>query len=567
MKKYRPIVGLGVLALVAAAQGAWAAEDPLRISRPVHATKFDLNPGRTYLAPHLAVDPSDDLHVLAAISDVRTKRCSLMRSTDGGQTWSLVEGSPSPASYPFCLMTNSHTFQGKVLFGSKDTIYYALSGWDNQDVPRRSVFLARSTDLGRNWVSTPVADARPTRDEGTHDNRPISGFAVDTSGAQDAIHVAWRRQFPNSNPRLANQAMVASSQDGGRTFGEPINLSDLVWNDNAKRDEAVRTAPTPSTTVPSAGQESVQATTSTTSTTVPAPAKNNFGGSNPTAAVDSKGTVYVAWVTVYSGLTNTPRTAHFLAKSTDRGKTFTSVGPITPFVPDNTNNFGGMVLAWSPKGGPDGSLHFVYEGSKRPEIENENDVFYRRSTDGGRTWTDAKVLNDDPPDQLRPQLIPNISVAPNGRLDAVWWDTRDDPGLGSNDVYYASSTDNGETWTKNARITDESINRKIGPFASNFDLNSPPGLASTNAFAVIGWDDTRFGNEVTETSDIFSAAVQYKAVGGTSKVLTYVLSGVVGLLVVGLILTLAALASRRRQGPAPRAPAGVGERQPAEPIS
>lgn len=565
MKKFRPIVGVGVLALVAVSQGA-RAEDPLRLTRPAQATKFDLNPGRTYLAPHLAVDPNDDLHVLAGISDVRTKRCSLMRSTDGGQSWALVEGSPSPASYPFCLMNNSHTFQGKVLFGSRDTIYYALSGWDTQDAPRRSVFVARSTDLGRNWATTAAADARPTQDEGTHDNRPISGFAVDTSGGQDAVHVAWRRQFPNSNPRQANQAMIASSLDGGKTFGEPVNLSDLVWNDTAKRDEAVMSAPAPTTTVPSAAQESTAATTSTTSTTVPAPAKHNFGGSNPTVTVDEKGTVYAAWVTSYSGLTNTPRTAHFLAKSTDRGRTFTAVGPISPFTPENTNNFGGMVLVWSPEGGPEGSLHFVYEGSKRPEIDNESDVFYRRSTDGGKTWTDAKVLNDDNPGDFRPQLIPNIAVAPNGRLDAVWWDTRDDPGLGSNDVYYSSSTDNGTTWTKNARITDQSINRKIGPFASNFDLNSPPGLASTDAVAVIGWDDTRFGNEVTETSDVFAAAVQYKQIGGTSKALTYVLSGVVGLLIVGLILTLAALASRRRQGPGPRPPADVGGRQPAERI-
>ena len=60
-----------------------------------------------------------------------------------------------------------------------------------------------------------------------------------------------------------------------------------------------------------------------------------------------------------------------------------------------------------------------------------------------------------------------------------------------NDVYHTFSTDNGVTWAKNDRITDQSIDRRIGVFGSGYDVSSPPGIASTNAYTIIGWDDTR----------------------------------------------------------------------------
>lgn len=42
-------------------------------------------------------------------------------------------------------------------------------------------------------------------------------------------------------------------------------------------------------------------------------------------------------------------------------------------------------------------------------------------------------------------------------------------------MYYVASFDNGRTWSKNLRVTDQSIDRKIGTFAQNFDLSHLPG--------------------------------------------------------------------------------------------
>ena len=43
-------------------------------------------------------------------------------------------------------------------------------------------------------------------------------------------------------------------------------------------------------------------------------------------------------------------------------------------------------------------------------------TFALRSSDGGRTWTPPQMLNDDDPKLLRAQFMPNMNVAPNGRI-------------------------------------------------------------------------------------------------------------------------------------------------------
>ncbi len=196
-------------------------------------------------------------------------------------------------------------------------------------------------------------------------------------------------------------------------------------------------------------------------------------------------------------------------------------------------------------------MHVVYE-DKPGQTQGDRDIFYRRSLDAGKTWSAPRFLHDDDPKLLIGQFIPNLRVASDGRLDAAWWDFRNDPGTYVNDVYYTSSTDNGATWTKNVRVTDRSINRKIGTWSNNFDMRQPPGIASTDAFALLAWDDTRHGDAIGQAQDVYAAAVQYRQVaGGAPKTVKYLLAGIVGLLVVGLILLGVALAGRRRRGGGP----------------
>jgi hypothetical protein len=545
-------VGVAVFAFALVAQGSARAANPIRVTKPVQATAFDNAPARQYGTPDIAVDPENPLNLVATLPELPTKHCGLMRSTDGGVKWARLDASPSTPSYPFCLMQgNSNVTQALLAFGRNHALYYAVDGWDTQDGDvNGSVFVGRSTDFGATWATTMVRDNRPATDPKERD-RPISGFAVDRrNGKADVVAVGWRYDpagldAPNGAPILP---MVSVSTDGARTFSPAVNLAAGAFDQDGRRAEALKSATTTSSPAPP--------TTSaepTTTTTVPPGSKAatpnqaaNFGGSNPTVAFDSRGTLYAAWVSTSANITPAPQFGHFLSKSTDNGKTWT-VTQISPFSADNTNGFNALHLVWSPAGGPDGSLNFVYEGSNRPKVANFTQVFHRRSTDGGKTWSDVKVLNDTDPAQLTYSGDPNISVAPNGRIDATWWDTRNDPGISANDVYYASSSDGGATWSKNMRVTDRLIDRKIGVYANNYDLAGPPGIASTDAYAFFGWDDTRAGDAVVNTQDVYVSSVQYKPIStGASTTVKYLLAAVLGVLVVGLVLVVAAFTTRSR---------------------
>ena len=548
--------GLVAAAVILAQAGALAAStDPVRITKPVQATKEDFNPDRTYSSPYLVVDPSNPMRIIGSFVDLRTKRCGIIRSLDGGQTWKKLDAMPALPSYPFCLNTNSNIFHAPMAWGRNGTLYIALAGWDLQDgstvFGNISVLLGKSTNFGDSWTTTLVRDARGKQGDATENNRPIGGVAVDTkSGSQDIVYVTWQSRASNlrSGPsQEPDRPFVAVSTDGGAHFGDQFLLSTDGYKDPAVRTEALKTTttqpgtpPTTPTTAPPAGTRAAQPDLAA-----------NYGGRNPDITIDGKGNVYVFWHSITSNITPSPAMGHFLSKSTDHGKTWT-VTQIAPF--DARNSLATQII-WSPKGGPDGTLHLVQQGTDRPEVASYGSIYYRRSTDGGKTWSERKMLPDTPVANLTGQFIPNIAIAPNGRIDVAWWDTRLDPGIRANDVYMTSSYDNGLTWTKNVRVTDRTVNRNYGVWGVNFDMSSPPGLAATDKFTVVAWDDTRLTDTAVGdssalgggTDDIYAANVQYSAVGGgASKGAQVGLAVVLGLVAVGVVLFGLAMASRRR---------------------
>jgi hypothetical protein len=556
--------------LVVLAHGAVGADEPPQLGRNIQATKEDVNPTRMYSGPYLAVDPADEKHVVASYIDFGTSRCGLLRSTDGGQTWKQLAALPAPPSFPYCLATQSGNgaLHSPVAFGRDHTLYYALIGWDDQDGGggrlNTTVILARSTDLGDSWQTTLVRNNRGKVDKEVENARPVNGIAVDTkTGAKDIVYVSWSRRLPNALPPNAEPLLTtaAVSTDGGETFGEPFSLVADTFASPTLRAEAIATAtttiapgPTPPTTVAPAGSRAAQPDQ-----------QANFGAFKSAMVVDGKGTLYAAWPPAVANMVSPPIPGYFLTKSTDQGKTWTT-SRIAPFSTTLRAGAPGpaaaMRMAWTKHGGPDGTLHLVAEGTDQPTVQNLSRVFYYRSTDGGETWTEPTIINDADPASFGSQYLPNISVAPNGRVDVAWWDTRNDRGTQVNDVYYSYSTDNGDTFSPNMRITERSVDRKYGVFMNFYGMSSPPGVASTNSHAILGWDDTRFTDpEFPDSStvggglqDIFTANVQHAALGaGTSNGVMAALAAAVGLLAVGLLFLVGTLVAKRRSGPAPAA--------------
>jgi hypothetical protein len=99
----------------------------------------------------------------------------------------------------------------------------------------------------------------------------------------------------------------------------------------------------------------------------------------------------------------------------------------------------------------------VYMLASVDRISNADplDVMFARSEDGGVTWSDPVRVNDDPGTTAW-QWFGTMSVAPNGRIDAIWLDTRNDTGGGYlSQLYYSYSTDAGVTWSSNEELSPQ----------------------------------------------------------------------------------------------------------------
>jgi hypothetical protein len=81
------------------------------------------------------------------------------------------------------------------------------------------------------------------------------------------------------------------------------------------------------------------------------------------------------------------------------------------------------------------------------------DVHIIRSVDGGQTFSSPVRVNDDPAGTNAWQWFGQMSVAPNGRIDVVFNDTRNSGVANISQLFYASSTDAGLSWAPNIPVS------------------------------------------------------------------------------------------------------------------
>ncbi|MCH8880447.1 MAG: VCBS repeat-containing protein [Planctomycetes bacterium] len=126
-------------------------------------------------------------------------------------------------------------------------------------------------------------------------------------------------------------------------------------------------------------------------------------------------------------------------------------------------------------------------GSVDPPSGDPLDVMFIRSTDGGQTWSPPLRINDDPPGTNAWQWFGTMSVAPNGRIDVVWNDTRNSGVANLSELFYSFSTDEGVTWSTNI------------PVSPQFDSH-------------VGWpNQNKIGDYYDMISDSFGSNVAYAA--------------------------------------------------------
>jgi hypothetical protein len=153
-----------------------------------------------------------------------------------------------------------------------------------------------------------------------------------------------------------------------------------------------------------------------------------------------------------------------------------------------------------------------------PPGEDPLDVHFIRSANSGDSWSRPVRVNDDPKENMAWQWFGTMSVAPNGRIDTVWNDSRNTDRENISELYYSYSIDEGKTWSQNIRISpafDSNIGwpnqQKIGDYYHMISDNSTVSLAYSATFN--GEQDIYFllfgdcnANGIHDSQDIVSGA-------------------------------------------------------------
>lgn len=435
------------------------------------------------------------------------------------------------------------------------------------DTPQYSCAMHVSGDGGGTWTETaipfPAAGEQPPR-----------CFAPDAAfGADGTLHLVFATLQGMGNSPGA--VWASSSPDNGATLSEPVQvLGERAFQFRLAADPArpgrlylswLQAAELGVALFPSTGYPINVARSDDGGSTWTAPARvsppSRLRVLAPSMAFGGDGRLYLLYLDVgddrldYNGghgwQAGEPYQGTFslvLARSDDAGATWreavvdAGVVPTTRFL---------VFLPQSPSLAVDPASGRVHVGFS-DGLLGDADIWVRTSNNGGSTFRPRVRVNDTPEGDGLTQNLPRLAVAPNGRLDIVYYDRRADRQDVFNEVSLQSSFDGGSSFVARHSLSSRTFDSRIG-FGSRRglpDLGSRLGLLSDDDRARAVWTDTRAGTPASNKQDLAQAEVAFTTRSGSRTALR-----VAGLAVVVLGLGLAASAIVRGRGPA--APAGA----------
>ena len=420
--------------------------------------------------------------------DRPTFSAALNSSADGGRTWRTT-----PLPLPKGL---DRPYAPDAAFSSDGTLYVTyvnLAGTGN--VPA-NLWLAKSTDGGRT-LSAPVRIAGRLAFQ--------ARVVVDPNRV---VHLTWLQGREVALFQLVgppSPIVATRSVDGGRTFSRPVQVSD--------------------------------------------PNRVRVGAATP--VVDRRGRLVVLYEDFKSDrrdFQNLPGPAvsepfalvvtrpvgdRGFAQGVELERRVVPTHRFLVFVPEFP----------SLAAGPGDSLYVAWADGRN----GDEDVFLRRSGDGGRSWSGAKRVNDNRRRDGTSQTLPQVGVAPDGRVDVLFLDRRRDRRNVKADATLASSHDDGASF-RNLRLSSRSFDSRVGSSAAPqfpVDFGSRLGLASADGRSLAAWTDTRLGSSDTGRQDVFAAA--YDAPGSPSFLARWPV--IAGLLVLALAFAAGAATGRGDKAP------------------
>ncbi len=438
----------------------------------------------------VAYDTTHPQIAVAASNDYVSGGVAVMRTSNGGQSWSTTRITPQfRGTGDFC-----NGGDPGVAYSRRDGAFYLSQLCFFRALPYSEVHVFKSVDDGRTWTPGRQAAVAATNfvngqvDESIFndkeliavDNNPSSPhygrvyvtytkFHVQPNGFSDycPLQLSYTDSIPTQNPNLTSWSHTAIQPDnpGGDGTGSSANqFSDPV--------------------------------------------------------VERNGTLDVGFV---SEDCNDSFDPHLLfQRSTDGGQTFLSNAvqidkagqymdfddgtgsdtlPPTHFRAPNTPS-----LAYSPR---TGKLLFAYQNNiNRPA--SAADISYQTSTDGGLTWSDARFLSTDSSGQpaANDQFFPWAASTESGRFYVIWFDRRLDPNNVRINTWQAVSGNDGASFSS-AKISSQDWNPNDGFFSSGAFIGDYNGLAASDQQVYPVWTDGRNdarGETGIGETDIFTDA-------------------------------------------------------------
>ncbi len=239
----------------------------------------------------------------------------------------------------------------------------------------------------------------------------------------------------------------------------------------------------------------------------------NAQGSN--IAVGPDGKVYVAW---YGSGGASVRT------STNGGASFTSsvlaAAYSEPGVPHSSGRLvlkgdirvnGFPQLATDNSNGPHrGNVYMNY--SSNPPGPDNADIYLVRSTNGGATWNTFSPVKVNDDTGFLDQWMSDVCVDSQGRVWVYWYDSRNDiPGNLWTEVYGAVSTDGGQTFSPNFKISNQRFNPgtvKVNQ-GDHYYIGDYQGIDGSNTILPF-WMDGRQNNMHDYTATLPDFGIEFQ---------------------------------------------------------
>jgi hypothetical protein len=185
------------------------------------------------------------------------------------------------------------------------------------------------------------------------------------------------------------------------------------------------------------------------------------------------GTVYLAAMNEGGGGLLNPRT-NWIYRSSDGGASWSGNSFGSPFKAPGDSvcdspYFARITPIWrymgwgQPGVGPDGTLHYAYTAGRTGDT---GDIYYTQSKDGGLSWSDPIVLNQDYPTGTRAQWMPSLSVTNDNGVLVTWYDRRNSTDTMNYEYRGRRSPNGGAMW-----LDDEPISDVLIPQPTQPDLN------------------------------------------------------------------------------------------------